>query len=103
MSTTSYPLALPLGSSTPLATLHHPTPALWEFEMHNGKDNRLSVAFLSTALAVALDIVEKAWRTANGNAPGGPGALIISGKHDQEKFFSNGPSGLLGQGRERTE
>jgi len=58
--------------------------------MHNGKDNRLTVTFLVTCLAKALDIVEKDWRTANGKADGGPGALIISGKQDQEKFFSNG-------------
>lgn len=58
--------------------------------MHNGKDNRLTVEFLATVLAKALDIVEKDWRTANGEASGGSGALIISGKQDQEKFFSNG-------------
>lgn len=73
-----------------MATLHHPSNNLWEFEMHNGKDNRLTSEFLVTVLAKALDIVEKDWRTANGEASGGSGALIISGKQDQEKFFSNG-------------
>lgn len=91
MSAPSYPISLPLGSSTPLATLHHPTPARWEFEMHNGKDNRLTSTFLSTVLAVALDLVEKDWR----QTAGVPGVLIISGKQDQEKFFSNGESGCL--------
>lgn len=58
--------------------------------MHNGKDNRLTSTFLTTCLFKALDMVEKDWRTANGEASGGPGALVISGKQDQEKFFSNG-------------
>lgn len=58
--------------------------------MHNGADNRLSSAFLTHCLAKALDIVESDWRAGNGDEPGGSGALIISGKHDQEKFFSNG-------------
>lgn len=83
---TSYPVTLPLGSPDPLATLHHPNPALWEFEMHNGKDNRLTTDFLNTCLAISLDIVEIDWRSKTGEA----GALIISGKHDQERFFSNG-------------
>ncbi|KAF8313082.1 ClpP/crotonase [Clavulina sp. PMI_390] len=90
MSAPSYPVSLPVGSKAPLATLHHPTSTLWEFEMHNGKDNRLTVTFLRECLSVALDIVEKDWRTQNGASPGGPGALIISGKQDQDKFFSNG-------------
>lgn len=86
----AYPISLPLESEEPMATLHHPTSTLWEFEMHHGTDNRLTGKFLVHCLEKALDIVEKDWRTANGNAPGGPGALIISGKQDQEKFFSNG-------------
>jgi len=87
----SYPLSFPLGSDNPMATLHHPNNStLWEFEMHNGKDNRLTATFLITCLAKALDVVEKDWRAAHGDANGGPGALIISGKQSQEKFFSNG-------------
>jgi len=58
--------------------------------MHHGKDNRLTTKFLITCLAKALDIVEKDWRAAHGEASGGPGALIISGKQTKEKFFSNG-------------
>ena len=73
-----------------MATLHHPNSTLWEFEMQNGKDNRLTSTFLITCLAKALDIVEKDWRSAHGEASGGPGALIISGKQTQDKFFSNG-------------
>lgn len=58
--------------------------------MHNGPDNRLSSEFLTHCFAKALDIVESDWRAGNGDRPGGPGALIISGKRDQNKFFSNG-------------
>jgi hypothetical protein len=86
----SYPMSFPLGSNKPMATLHHPNGTLWEFEMHNEKDNRLTSTFLVTCLAKALDIVEKDWRAAHGDASGGPGTLIISGKQTQEKFFSNG-------------
>lgn len=44
----------------------------------------------------ALDIVEKEWRASHtaasksGDKKGAHGALIISGKVDQDKFFSNG-------------
>lgn len=86
----SYPIRLPLGSDKPMATLHRPNSTLWEFEMHNEKDNRLTSTFLLTCLAKALDTVEKDWRATHGDALGGPGALIISGKQTQEKFFSNG-------------
>lgn len=85
----AYPISLPLSSETSLATLHHPSPEIWELEMHNGKDNRLTVPFIQNVLIVALDLVEKDWR-ASTKEPGAPGALIVSGKHDQVKFFSNG-------------
>lgn len=83
-----YPIALPLSSvgKDSLATLSHPSPEVWELEMHNGHDNRLTTHFLWTCLLKALDLVEKDWRS----TPGAPGALIISGKRDQQKFFSNG-------------
>ena len=77
-----------------MATLHHPNKSLWELEMHHGKDNRLTSFFLLNVLRKALDAVEKDWRgyaDAAGES-GAPGALIISGKHDQQKFFSNGKS-----------
>lgn len=92
----SYPLTLPIGDAKPLATLHHPNKALWELEMHNGKDNRLTSFFLMNVLRKALDTIEKDWRgyaEADGQM-GAPGALIISGKQDQQKFFSNGMFGL---------
>ncbi len=44
----------------------------------------------------ALDIVERQWRVQRHtaletkNTEGGKGALIIVGRRDQDKFFSNG-------------
>jgi hypothetical protein len=57
------------------------------------------LAFLNDAIRPALDAVEEEWRTslnaakARGKSAGpddGKGALIIVGKRDQNKFFSNG-------------
>lgn len=85
----SYPISLPLGADESLATLHHPSKEIWELEMHNGYDNRFSPLVVTDVLGKALDIVERDWR-AGTTEPGAPGAFIISGKHDQCKFFSNG-------------
>jgi hypothetical protein len=84
----NYPIYLPLGvaSGAALATLTHPSPTLWELEMRNGQDNRLVAHFLRESLLKGLEIVEKDWRT----TPNTPGALVISGRKDQQKFFSNG-------------
>lgn len=84
----NYPIYLPLGAApgAALATLCHPSPTLWELEMHNGQDNRLVAQFLRECLLKGLEIVEKDWRT----TPNTPGALVISGRKDQRKFFSNG-------------
>lgn len=71
-------------------------PALWIIELHNGQDNRLTADLVDHGLKPALDIVEKEWRTLWRAAQkakdkdGGKGALIIIGKQDQDKFFSNG-------------
>lgn len=83
-----YPVYLPLGAGpgAALATLSHPSPVVWELEMRNGQDNRLTVSFLRECLMKGLDIVEKDWRT----TPNAPGALVISGRKNQQKFFSNG-------------
>lgn len=83
-----YPVALPLSSdeSNSLATLSHPIPSIWQLEMHNGQDNRLTADFIWTCLLKALDIVEKDWRNGKETA----GALVIVGRHP--KFFSNGES-----------
>lgn len=66
--------------------------------MHNGEDNRLTYTMIREALMPALDHVEREWRSEWGAAqkskqtggPDGSGALILIGKRDQDKFFSNG-------------
>lgn len=74
-------------------------------ELHNGADNRLTHTLINEGLKPALDAVEKDWREqrskARANAAttkdplAGAGALVIVGKKDQDKFFSNGTYGLL--------
>ncbi|KAF8969252.1 ClpP/crotonase-like domain-containing protein [Flammula alnicola] len=87
-------LSLPAGN--PLLTLTHPKPSLWIIELHNGQDNRLTHELINKAVMPALDTVEREWREQRRsaletkNAEGGKGALIIVGKRDQDKFFSNG-------------
>jgi len=75
------------------------TPKLWAIELHNGAHNVLALTFVNDAIRPALDAVEEEWRKslkaarAKGkSAPPdeGKGALIIIGKRDQNKFFSNG-------------
>lgn len=86
-----FPIALPKGSAPEksLGTLTHPAPELWVLEIHSGKDNRITVELIEKVLGASCDIVEKEWR-----AQGGAGAFIITGKQDQDKFFSNGSSQL---------
>lgn len=61
-----------------------------------GEDNRLTDHFVRNAILPALDHVELAWRNsvrdakARKDTEGGKGALVITGKRSQEKFFSNG-------------
>ncbi|KAF9453438.1 ClpP/crotonase [Macrolepiota fuliginosa MF-IS2] len=90
----SYPLRLPVDN--PLVTITNPQTHLWVIELHNGQDNRLTTTLVNNGLRPALDTVEKHWRerwrkafTAN-DREGGRGALIIVGRRDQDKFFSNG-------------
>ena len=54
--------------------------------MHNGVDNRLTAEFITHVLSKTLDIVEKDWRA----TPGAAGSLVIVGRKEQDKFFSNG-------------
>ncbi|KAI0249149.1 ClpP/crotonase [Lactifluus subvellereus] len=95
MSST-FTLPLPAGSQTPLLTLTRPTPIVWQIELHNGVDNRLVKSLINDALKPALQIVEREWRKerAEGKAKkdknAGTAALVIVGRLDQEKFFSNG-------------
>ncbi|KAJ6631020.1 ClpP/crotonase-like domain-containing protein [Mycena sp. CBHHK59/15] len=90
----SYPLSLPTHAS--LVTLTHPTETVWVIELHNGQDSRLTPDLVDTGLKPALDAVERAWRAQWRAAEkakhlaGGAGALIIVGRRDQDKFFSNG-------------
>jgi len=84
-----------LESSPVLGTLHRPASTIWLLELRNGDDNRLTGEMCQSVILPALDVVEKEWRTqrreAAGNSKGSQaGALIISGRLDQEKFFSNG-------------
>lgn len=85
----SYPISLPLNSKQSLATLTHPENEIWELEMHHGVDNRITAEFINETLGVALDIVEKDWRSGT-LENGAPGALVLTGKKSQNKFFSNG-------------
>jgi hypothetical protein len=72
-------------------------------ELHNGVHNVLALTFVNDAIRPALDVVEEEWRKslqalkAKGKSAGpdeGKGALIIIGKRDQNKFFSNGKVNL---------
>ena len=75
---------------------HIAKPSLWIIELHNGQDNRLTHELINKAVMPALDIVEREWRAQRRtaletkNTEGGKGALIIVGRRDQDKFFSNG-------------
>lgn len=89
----------PAGNKVALLTLTRPSPKLWVIELHNGVHNVLSLTFVNDAIRPALDVVEEEWRKsleaakAKGKSAGpneGKGALIIIGKRDQNKFFSNG-------------
>ncbi|KAF5367000.1 hypothetical protein D9758_003987 [Tetrapyrgos nigripes] len=90
----SYPLSLPAGN--PLITLTHPKESLWIIELHNGQDSRLTTELINQGLKPALNTVERDWREGwrrsrkDKNSQEGKGALIIVGRKDQDKFFSNG-------------
>ncbi|KZT12957.1 ClpP/crotonase [Laetiporus sulphureus 93-53] len=90
----AYTLSFP--SDRPLVTVTHPTTTAWVIEMHHGEDNRFTEAFVSNALMPALDAVERDWREgwrsarAAKDKEGGKGFLVITGKRNQNKFFSNG-------------
>ncbi|KAL4062848.1 ClpP/crotonase-like domain-containing protein [Scleroderma yunnanense] len=90
-SPSKYPLSLP--SIVPLLTITYPLDGLWIIELHNGDDSRLTKPMIDDALRPALDVVEKHWnenRHVVEKDSRGEGALIIVGKRDQDKFFSNG-------------
>ena len=72
------------------------SPTVWQIELHNGPDNRLVKTLINDALKPALQVVEREWRkeSAEGKARkeknAGAAALVIVGRLDQDKFFSNG-------------
>jgi len=88
--------SLSLPAENPLLTLTNPKPSLWIIELHNGHDNRLTSELIHKGIMPALDIIERKWRERQRAAlkskvlEEGKGALIIVGKRDQDKFFSNG-------------
>ncbi|KAH8118221.1 ClpP/crotonase [Phellopilus nigrolimitatus] len=94
MSSSQFPI-----NKSPILTLTR-EPCLWIIEMHNGEDNRLTRYLIDNALKPALDIVEREWKAsqltchsssgATNASSDGRGALIITGKRSQNKFFSNG-------------
>ena len=112
----TFTLRLPAGSQTPFLTLSRrvflvkvdlspsnnltttppASPVVWQIELHNGADNRLVKALINDALKPALQFVEREWRKerAEGKSKNdknaGAAALVIVGRLDQEKFFSNG-------------
>lgn len=68
-------------------------------ELQNGVHNVLALAFVNDVIRPALDVVEEEWRESleaarvKGKSAGpdeGKGALILIGRRDQNKFFSNG-------------
>ena len=71
---------------------------MWQLEIHNAPDNRLTRAVVQTGLRPALDAAESEWRAARNAAlkakdksdKAGAGALVIVGLRGQDKFFSNG-------------
>ena len=69
---------------------------VWQIELHNGADSRLTRDLVEGALKPALDIVEREWRAgwraavASKAKDEGAGALVIVGNRAQDKFFSNG-------------
>ncbi|KZO96647.1 ClpP/crotonase [Calocera viscosa TUFC12733] len=83
----SYPLPLP--QSHPLLTVSKPNETIWQIELHNGDDSRLTRQLLEEAFLPALDVVEKDWRKALKSGRG-DAALVIVGNTKQDKFFSNG-------------
>jgi hypothetical protein len=81
-------------------SLFSASPIVWQIELHNGVDNRLVKSLINDAFKPALQIVEREWRKerAEGKAKQdknvGTAALVIVGRLDQEKFFSNGAPDL---------
>jgi hypothetical protein len=86
--------------SAPITSLSAASSIVWQIELHNGVDNRLVKALVNDAFKPALQIVEREWRKEREEGNGkkdkdaGTAALVIVGRLDQEKFFSNGAPDL---------
>jgi hypothetical protein len=87
---------IPLYTRAPITSLSAASSIVWQIELHNGVDNRLVKALVNDAFKPALQIVEREWRKEREEGNGkkdkdaGTAALVIVGRLDQEKFFSNG-------------
>ncbi|CAE6447805.1 unnamed protein product [Rhizoctonia solani] len=99
MSLPSYPITFPrtlTAGEDALATLTHPSPAIWVLRLHSGADNRLTNKMCLDVLIPAFDVVESEWRAVwraakrdkTGVKEGAEGGFVIAGTGD--KFFSNG-------------
>ncbi|KAG8739094.1 hypothetical protein FRC11_000925 [Ceratobasidium sp. 423] len=99
MSSPSYPITFPrtlAAGENAMATLTHPTPAIWVLRLHSGPDNRLTNRMCLDVLIPAFDVVESEWRSVwrtakrdkTGVKEGAEGGFVITGTGD--KFFSNG-------------
>ncbi|EJU04666.1 ClpP/crotonase [Dacryopinax primogenitus] len=87
MSTQPFPISLPVGN--PMLTLSRPSGTIFQIELHNGDDSRLTRTFLEEGFMPLLDLVEEEWRREL-KAGKGEAALVIVGNTKQDKFFSNG-------------
>ncbi|TFK27168.1 ClpP/crotonase [Coprinopsis marcescibilis] len=89
-------LKYPVNDPEPILTLTRPKDHIWVIELHNGQDNRLTPRLIDHSFKPALDEVERQWRerwreaAATKKPDLAKGALIIVGRRDQDKFFSNG-------------
>lgn len=93
-------VSVPNGATHPHSRQleHSATSSTWLIELHHGEDNRLTPTLINDALQPALDVVERDWSAGREAAQarkekeldGARGALIIVGKRNQDKFFSNG-------------
>ncbi|CAE6478153.1 hypothetical protein ACGC1H_002749 [Rhizoctonia solani] len=99
MSSPSYPITFPrtlAAGEDAMATLTHPSPAIWVLRLHSGPDNRLTNRMCLDVLLPAFDVVESEWRAVwraakrdkTGVKEGAEGGFVITGTGD--KFFSNG-------------
>ncbi|KAG8969120.1 hypothetical protein FRC03_004435 [Tulasnella sp. 419] len=94
----NYPLTFSNKDNEVLTTLSKSKSNIWVLELQGAKDSRLTGEMCQKGILPALDIVEKEWRNqwreasvSNEKKKGaGSGALVITGRLSQNKFFSNG-------------